>query len=157
MSTHPSRRRLLQITGGSGIALLAGCPDDNDDDDVNDDDVNDDVEEDWEDVEEFYFEGVIEEWTGIEPEFIEGESNPTITLIEGQEYDFRWVNGDGVTHNLEIRDEDDEIIEDYQSEDVGEEGEETILEGVVATEEMDVYICTYHEGTQVGDIEIETE
>ncbi|ELY96144.1 PKD domain-containing protein [Natrialba chahannaoensis JCM 10990] len=61
-----------------------------------------------------------------------------------------------MTHNVEIRDEDDEIVDDYQNDDVTEEGEETTLKCVVASEEMSVYICTYHESTQVGDIPIQT-
>ncbi|RQG95550.1 cupredoxin domain-containing protein [Natrarchaeobius chitinivorans] len=158
---RPSRRTLLRIGAAASLAMLAGCPDDEDepaDDDVDDEvnDEDDDVDEEWEDIGEFVFEGRIEAWTGVEPAIIEGEDNPTLTLIEGQEYDFTWINADGVVHNLEIRDGDDEIIDDYQSEDLGDEGEETTLEGVVASEEMDVYICTYHETTQVGDITVET-
>lgn len=148
-----SRRNVLRFGSAAGLALLAGCPDDNDEPD-DDDDEPVDVEE-WEDIDEFVFEGRIEAWTGVEPEIIEGEDNPTLTLIEGEEYDFTWINADGVTHNLEIRDDGDEIIDDYQTEDLDDEGEETTLEGVVASEEMDVYICTYHEATQVGDITVE--
>lgn len=153
------RRTLLAAGSAAGLTFLAGCPDDEEEPD--DDEPDDDPEEpdlaEWEDVDEFYFEGLTQAWVGIEPEIIEDEENPTITLIEGQEYDFRWVNGDGVTHNLEIRDEADEIIDDYQSEDVSEEGEETTLEGVVASEDMEVYICDYHEATQVGDVTVESE
>ncbi|AXR77389.1 PKD domain-containing protein [Natrarchaeobaculum sulfurireducens] len=157
-----SRRTMLKAASVTGVALVAGCaddaeePDDEEPDDEEPDDEEVDAEE-WEDVDEFYFEGRTEAWIGIEPELIADEENPTITLIEGQEYDFRWVNGDGVTHNLEIRDGDDEIIDDYQSDDVSEEGEETTLEGVVASEDMEVYICVYHEATQVGDIEIQSD
>ncbi|MCU4925932.1 PKD domain-containing protein [Halobacteria archaeon AArc-dxtr1] len=145
------------------MAVLAGCggpgEENGTDEEVSDEDdvETDEPDDDWEAVDEFYFEGRVEAWTGLEPALIDGEDNPTITLIEGNEYDFRWVNADGVTHNLEIRDDDGEIIDDYESDDVGEEGEETTLEGVVASEEMSVYICTYHEATQVGDIEVQTE
>lgn len=153
-SDRISRRTIMKVGAAGGMALLAGCADDDPDDDEEDvDEV--DIEE-WEEIDEFYFEGVIEHWMGIEPEVIEDQENPTITLIEGQEYDFRWVNGDGVEHNLEIRDENDEVVEDYVSDDVDEEGEETTLEGVEATQEMTTYICTYHEDTQVGDINVET-
>lgn len=150
-----SRRTALALGSAVTLGAIAGCADDPDDNDV-DDDLDVAMEE-WEEVEEFSFEGRVEAWTGLEPDFIEGEDNPTLVLIEGNEYDFHWVNADGVTHNMEIRDEDDEIIDDYQTEDVGEEGEETTLEGVEATEEMEVYICAYHETTQVGDIEVETD
>lgn len=152
-----SRRRLLAASGLTGAALLAGCPNNDEppDDEPPDDDAPDDVE-DWEDVDEFYFEGRVAAWTGIEPDLIEGEENPTITLIDGQEYTFRWVNADGVLHNMEIWDDDGEIIDDYQSDDVEEEGEEATIEGVVTSEEMVNYVCRYHSTTQIGDIEVHT-
>ncbi|GAB7020809.1 hypothetical protein JCM18750_36710 [Halostagnicola bangensis] len=156
-----TRRVFLGASGAVSMAALAGCGgpgEENDTDEEEPDGAdNGEADDEWEDVDEFYFEGHVEAWTGLEPGIIDGEDNPTITLIEGNEYDFRWINADGVTHNLEIRDEDDEIIDDYQSDDVSEEGEETTLEGVVASEEMSVYICTYHESTQVGDIEVQTD
>lgn len=164
-----SRRSVLLSAGTSGVVALAGCGGNGDGNgadgdggngtdgggDGGDVDVDDEA---WDDVEEFYFEGQVQQWTGIEPADVIGDAeNPTIVLIEGNEYDFRWVNGDGVTHNMEIRDENDEIVEGYQSDDVGEEGEEATIEGVVASEGMTTYICMYHEATQVGDIEIRTE
>ena len=157
--TETTRRDLLRLAGASTVVFLAGCGNDDeaDPDDEDEDEPDEAADEDWAAVDEFYFDGQVSHWGGIEPAFLEGEENPTITLIEGQEYDFRWVNADGILHNLEIRDEDGEIIEDYQSDDVEEEGEETTLEGVTATEEMTTYICTYHESTQVGDITIEAE
>lgn len=153
-----SRRTLLKIAGVSGVALLAGCTADEEEPDEEEAEADDDTaDEDWGDVEEFSFEGRVQAWTGLEPAMIEGEDNPTITLVDGQEYDFRWVNADGVLHNLEIRDENGDIIDEYQSDDVDEEGEEATIEGVTATEEMTTYICQYHESSQVGDIEVETE
>ncbi|TYL37985.1 PKD domain-containing protein [Natronococcus pandeyae] len=153
-----SRRTLLKIAGVSSVALLAGCTTDEAEPDDEEEEAEDEAaDEDWGDVEEFSFEGRVQAWTGLEPAMIDGEDNPTITLIDGQEYDFRWVNADGVLHNLEIRDENGEIIDEYQSDDVDEEGEEATIEGVTATEEMTTYICAYHESSQVGDIEVETE
>ncbi len=151
-----SRRALLTITAVTGVTALAGCADEPNNDEPDEEPEAIDIDE-WAEVEEFYFDGQVSHWGGIEPEIIADEENPTITLIDGQEYDFRWVNADGTLHNLEIRDEDDEVIDDYVSEDVEAEGEETTLEGVVATEEMATYICRYHETTQVGDITVETE
>ncbi|THE64068.1 PKD domain-containing protein [Salinadaptatus halalkaliphilus] len=161
MGNDLTRRMVLGASGAVSMAALAGCGgpgEENDTDEEEPDGAeNGEADDEWEDVDEFYFEGRVEAWTGLEPGIIDGEDNPTITLIEGNEYDFSWINADGVTHNLEIRDEDDEIIDDYQSDDVSEEGEETTLEGVVAAEEMSVYICTYHESTQVGDIDVQTD
>lgn len=153
-----SRRTLLKIAGVSSVALVAGCTADEAEPDDEEAETDDEAaDEDWGDVEEFSFEGRVQAWTGLEPAMIDGEDNPTITLIDGQEYDFRWVNADGVLHNMEIRDENGEIIDEYQSDDVDEEGEEATIEGVTATEEMTTYICAYHESSQVGDIEVETE
>lgn len=156
------RRTLLTAVSAAGLTFLVGCQDDGNGEEAEpaEDDAEDTGEtdlEEWEDVDEFYFEGRTEAWVGIEPDIIADEENPTITLIEGQEYTFRWVNGDGVTHNMEIRDDGDEIVDDYQSDDVTDEGEETTLEGVTATEEMVTYICAYHEATQVGDVNVESE
>lgn len=153
-----SRRTALKLAGVTGAtALLAGCPDDEEpepDDEEPDEEV--DVDE-WRDIDEFYFEGRIEAWTGIEPDIIADEDNPDLILIEGQEYDFRWVNGDGVLHNIEIRDDGDDVVDDYETDGEDTEGEEEVLEGVVASEEMVTYICQYHPTTQVGDIEVHSE
>lgn len=141
-----TRRRFLKATGGgTAVTLLAGCADD------------EPAEMDWEAVDEFVFEGRVRAWTALEPDFIADEENPTIVLFEGQEYNFRWINMDGIIHNLEIRDGNDEVVDDYQSESVSEEGEEVPLDGVVATPEMTTYICQYHPTSQVGDIDVRSE
>ncbi|MFC4541404.1 PKD domain-containing protein [Halosolutus amylolyticus] len=158
-SDRMSRRTMLMITGAAGMTALAGCggSDNGDGNGGGNGDENGAADADWESVEEFYFNGQISHWGAEEPAFLEGEENPTITLIEGQEYTFRWYNNDGVQHNMEIRNEDDDVVEDYQSDDVSEEGEEASIEGVTATQEMATYICQYHETTQVGDIEVQSE
>lgn len=153
-----TRRRILTLTAGATGIGLAGCLGNGDDDTSEpangNSDVNDDA--DWEDIDEFYFEGRIQAWTGIEPALIEGQDNPTIVLLEGEEYGFRWVNEDGSPHNLEIRGEDGDVIDEYATEDISGEDEEATLENVVATEEMATYVCRFHQGTQVGDIDVRT-
>lgn len=161
MTRHVPRRSALGLAGVAGFAALAGCGGGSDNGDENGDGGGDGPSSDdeaWTDVSEFYLEGRVEAWTFVEPsDVVGGMDNPTITLIEGNEYDFTWVNSDGVTHNLEIRDENDEVVEDYQSDDVGTEGEEASIEGLVATPEMTTYICQFHPSTQVGDIEVRSE
>ncbi|MHC3436619.1 cupredoxin domain-containing protein [Natrialbaceae archaeon A-gly3] len=155
---RPTRRTALKLFGATGtMALLAGCPDDNDDDEVDDedDDANDEPDVDWAEVDEIYLEGHATGWIGIEPEGIEGESNPTLELIEGETYDFRWVNEDGAEHNVEIWDADEDVVDDYETEGMAEQGEEQTLEDVEITTEMEEYACQFHPVAQVGPIDVQ--
>ena len=171
------RRRVLKLTGATAaVALIAGCPDNDDDDndveddnDVDDDDVVDDEDDDVDDDDDdddvdngieiegdtqIIFDGQTAGWEGIEPEEIEGEENPTLILEEGEEYEIGWEEGDGAEHNIEIRDEDDEVIDDYETEIVTEPDDDQILE-IEATDEMAYYVCDPHEGTMRGEIQVE--
>lgn len=157
MGDRISRRTALQIAGMAGAISLAGCggEDGNETGGNGGDSAPAPDDEAWNDIEAFFLEGRLEAWTYVEPSAVVGDlENPTITLIEGNEYDFTWVNRDGATHNLEIRDEDGDVVEDYQSADVGQEGQEASIEGLVATPAMTTYICQFHPSSQVGDIEI---
>ena len=152
-----SRRRLLKIAGAaSATALVAGCTGNGDDDapadDGNGDDNGDEVDEsEWEDVDTIELDAYTAGWEGLSPSPIDGETNPTIVLFEGEEYDFTWYNQDGAGHNIEIWDENEEIVGDYVT-DIVTDDEQT-LEGVVASEEMAYYRCDPHAGMQ-GNIEI---
>lgn len=109
------------------------------------DDAAADVEE-WQDVDEIVLEGFTENWLGVEPAPIDGEENPTLVFFEGQEYDITWENMDGEPHNIEIWDGDEEIVDDYQTEIIEEEGEEQTLT-IEASEEMAQYVCEVHPTT----------
>jgi len=152
-----SRRTMLTITAVTGTTALAGCPD-NDDEEEPDDDPDEEPEavdvEEWAEIEEFYFDGQVSHWGGIEPDIIENEENPTLTLIEGQEYDFVWTNADGDVHNFAIWDDDGEPI---VSSDFLEEEAETTEFVLEATEEMDVYLCETHDSEMHGSIEVRSE
>lgn len=176
--SYRTRRWLLTTAGSVTLAGLAGCSDesepetnaetsadegdeehDDEHDEEHDDESDGGTQEDvdvskWEDVDEFRFEGRAEAWTGLEPAPIEGEKNPTIVLLEGQEYDFRWVNEDGAIHDLEIWNEEGDVVDDYVSDSADSEGEEVTLTGVVASAEMESYVCMYHQGSQIGEIEV---
>lgn len=159
-----NRRTFLKATGAATTAMLmAGCSSDDGDGDGGDGDGNGDngggdgaSVDDWEGVTELYFEGQISHWGGVEPSHIDGGENPTVILFEGQDYEVTWENADGVVHDFTIVDENGDIVEDYQSDEVGTEGETATLE-FTATAEMAQYICTYHRTTQVGDLQIESE
>ncbi|GAB3031233.1 cupredoxin domain-containing protein [Natronobiforma cellulositropha] len=116
----------------------------------------DDADDEWEDVEEIVLDGYTPGWEGVEPAAIEGEENPTLVLYEGREYDVTWENADGEPHNIEIWDENDEVVDDYQTEIIDEQGETQTLT-FEASEEMVAYVCEVHIGTMLGDLEIRTE
>ena len=141
-----SRRTVLKLGGAAAsTAIVAGCLGNGDDDETVDPD-------DWEDVEEIELEGTAQEWIGASPGHIDGESNPTLVLFEGNEYEITWENADDLPHDFQIRDDDDTVLE--ETERVETEGE-TASVTFEATEEMTTYICSFHEADQVGDIQIE--
>ena len=142
------RRTFLTGTAATAaVALTAGCLGDDDGDD-GDDGID---EEAWEGVTEIYLEGRTESWTGVEPDPIDGEQNPTLVLTEGETYEVTWENMDGDNHNFEVRDGGGATLQ--ESELMGEEGETQTVE-IEATADMAEYVCTPHAGTMVGDIEI---
>lgn len=153
MSYARGRRQFVLLAGGVMTATLAGCVGDDDDNDVGDDDA---------DVEGFEidpgttieFEGYTEHWLGLAPESIDGEENPTLILEDGGEYEMGWTNGDGALHNLEIRDDDREIVDDLQTESL-DETDATDSLSFTASPEMTTYICRYHETTQRGDLVVQ--
>lgn len=173
MENPISRRRFKKLGGVAAIAGIAGCfheddgpgaPGEDIEDEADEDDMEDpdnDDEEDMEDpddepngdVEQFELEGETQHWIGIAPEEIAGEENPTLEVEEGQEYEIEWENIDGAQHNIAIIDEDEEVVEDYETELVNEEGESQTLE-FTATAEMAGYICDPHPDAMAGVIEV---
>ena len=97
----------------------------------------------------YRFGGEVQAWQGREPGEIEGESNPTIELEVGQEYEFWFENLDGAPHNIAILDGDGNSI--VQSDNISEEGATTSVT-FTATSEMAEYICTIHPTTMVGEL-----
>ncbi|TYL39388.1 copper-binding protein [Natronococcus pandeyae] len=167
--TDPTTRRtVLKIAGAAGAtALVAGCADNGEEEDPaeEEEDPAEDEEEDPDEEEEENGE-VIEPdtrieldaqtpgWVGIEPEEIADEENPTLVLEEGAEYEIGWEEGDGSAHNIELVDEDDEVVEDYETDEDSEGGDDQFIE-FEATDEIAEYVCRPHEGTMRGTIEIE--
>lgn len=108
----------------------------------------------WQDVDEIVLDGYTEGWEGVEPEPIAGEQNPTVTLIEGQEYDFTWENADGQPHNIAIWDSNDEAV--VEATDLIDSEGETQTLTVEASEEMAAYVCEVHPQTMIANIQIES-
>ncbi|AGB37587.1 twin-arginine translocation signal domain-containing protein [Natronococcus occultus] len=161
---HTTRRSVLKLTGAVGAtAFIAGCNGEEEDDDPAEEPDDEDEPDDDEDVENgeviepgttIEFDAQTAGWIGIEPEEIADEENPTLVLEEGEEYEIGWEEGDGSAHNIELVDEDDEIVDDYETDEESEGGEDQFIE-FEATDEIAEYVCRPHETTMRGEIEIE--
>jgi len=92
--------------------------------------------------------GEVAGWQGRSPAAIEGETNPTLELAAGTEYEVVWENLDGAPHDFVIQDADGERI--VGTEIVDEQGA-TLSLTFTATEEMAQYVCTVHPSSMVGD------
>ncbi|ELZ06526.1 plastocyanin/azurin family copper-binding protein [Natrialba aegyptia] len=153
-----SRRTAMKITGAAATtALVAGCSSDSDENGSENGSENGGELEasNWEGVETIEFTGEMDGWKGSAPSQIEGESNPTILLFEGQSYDITWTNGDGKNHNLEIVDDSDEPVNDLSTDQMGEEGETQTLTIEEVTSDMKEYVCRPHESQMRGTIEVQ--
>ena len=157
-SNDTTRRTVLTVTGASlGMALIAGCSGDgngdgngNGDDDGN---GNGDAAFEIEPGTRILFEGLTGGYVGIEPPAIEGEENPTLVLEDGGEYEIGWTQGDGMSHNIQIWDADENIVGDYATDLIDDPGDGDFLE-ITATDEMAYYRCDPHPGMQ-GEIRVE--
>ncbi|AGB17499.1 hypothetical protein Halru_2929 [Halovivax ruber XH-70] len=98
-------------------------------------------------------DGITAGWEGLAPSAIEGSTNPTLSLVEGETYEIGWTQGDGAQHNIAIHDESEAVVDDLQTEIVTEPGDDQWLEFEVSSE-MVTYICEVHPTTMVGDIEL---
>lgn len=92
-------------------------------------------------------------WVGVAPAGITDLENPTLVLETGESYSIGWSTGDGAAHNIQIRDENDEIIDDYETEVVADPAGSQRFD-FTATEEMAAYVCEPHAPIMNGDIEV---
>ena len=106
--------------------------------------------EEWADVETITLEGLTAGWQGVGPALIEGQENPPIGLVAGQRYTVDWIQGDGSTHNVEIWDENEEVVDGLSTE-LTNEPEDTAALEFEATPEMAYYRCLPHVSMQ-GEI-----
>lgn len=92
-----------------------------------------------------------EGWSGVEPEQISGETNPTLKLEAGTTYELVWDNLDGEEHELILADGNGEEV--AASEESATEGETVSME-FTAAEELAEYFCEYHPDAMRGEIEV---
>ncbi|WP_158056920.1 cupredoxin domain-containing protein [Halorussus halophilus] len=102
-------------------------------------------------AETFQFGGEVQAWQGRAPESISGQSNPTMQLTAGQEYQVVWENLDGQPHNFALQDAEGNNI--VSSNIISEQGA-TQTVTFTASEAMEQYICEVHPTTMVGDVEV---
>ncbi|QCS40901.1 twin-arginine translocation signal domain-containing protein [Natrinema versiforme] len=149
-----SRRTALKLTGAAAsTALIAGCSSDDGNGNGNGNGGGA-SEYEAEPEDEIHFEATTGDWTGIKPSEIEGSSNPTLILEEGETYYIGWTEGNNTEHNIEIWDENDEVVEEYETEEVSEPDDDQILE-VTATSDMVAYVCDPHSSQMHGEIQVE--
>lgn len=141
--------------GGSGEndGESDGGGDDTDDEAADSESTSPDA---WADVEEIRLSATTSRFKGVEPALIEGQENPTLVLTEGQEYVITWENEDGQSHNLELWDENEQVVDGHSTEVMAEKNETRSLE-FEATAAMTEYVCRIHVSWgKRGDIEIVT-
>lgn len=107
----------------------------------------------WAATEEVVLEGQTPRWVGVEPTHIEGVENPVLVLREGREYTITATNGDGSIHKFELRDEDDAVVDDYETDFLEGEGAEQQLT-VTASDELASYACVPHESLMHADVTV---
>lgn len=106
---------------------------------------------DWTDVSTIELEALTAGWEGTAPSVVEGVENPTLVLEAGREYTIEATNGDGAVHQLQLRDADDDPVDEYETALHGEAGASEKLT-VTATHELATYVCAPHEVTMHGSI-----
>ncbi|WP_222919589.1 plastocyanin/azurin family copper-binding protein [Natrinema sp. SYSU A 869] len=104
----------------------------------------------------FQLLGIVGGWMGVSPHDIDAVSNPTLRLIEGEQHEIIWTNGDGATHNLNITSGsavsgDGEVLESTET--VSEQGATTSLE-FTPQEGMEEYFCAPHPAQMRGPVEL---
>ena len=151
-----SRRTALKVTGAAATtAFIAGCSDDGGDGNGSENGGDEGFE--IEAGETIELEAQTTEWTGVAPSAIEGESNPTLILEADEDYTIGWTEGDDAGHNIELRDENDEVVEDYETEQMSAdeiENEEDQMIDFTASDDIAVYRCQPHAQME-GDIQVE--
>lgn len=144
MLQETTRRRILQTTGGSLLIGLIG--------------ISVSAQENEEAIEpetEILLDGQTDGWIGVEPDSITDEENPTLVLTAGDSYEITFENVDGGDHNLEIVDEDDDVVDEYETDTIDEEGDTETLEIDEVSDEMIEYVCRQHDETMRGEIEVQ--
>ena len=93
-------------------------------------------------------------WVGVAPEEIAGKTNPTLSLVAGEDYTVKWTNTDGHPHNFNIEDTNGKKI--LKTKVLSKKGATQTVE-FTATEEMAEYYCQPHSHDMRGTIKVGTQ
>jgi glucose/arabinose dehydrogenase len=102
---------------------------------------------------EFRFGGEVPGWQGRAPASIEGQTNPTLELEEGQEYAITWENLDGLPHNVALLNREGEAIE--RTEIISEQGATQTLQFTASTDIAE-YVCEVHPASMRGSVRFQS-
>lgn len=149
-----SRRRMLKLAGvATSTAIVAGCSGDGGGNGGGNGGGGSDGYK-IEPGTQLDFSGQTSYWEGLAPSSIEGEQNPTLILQEGEDYTIGWSEGDGAAHNMQIRNSNDEVIDDLTTgEPVPDPGDGLFFD-FTASSEMARYRCEPHPNME-GDLQIQ--
>lgn len=92
-------------------------------------------------------------WEGVSPSSIAGQTNPTLSLEAGTDYELTWTNGDGAPHNFNIEDAQGSVL--LETEIMNEQGA-TQTVTFTARESMTEYFCAVHPTSMRGMVAVST-
>lgn len=98
----------------------------------------------------FLLVGIVGGWQGVGPAEIDARTNPPLRVVEGEDYEVVWINGDDAHHNFNIRNEEGDVVE--ATEIVTEQGESQTVT-FTAEPDMEEYFCAPHPVQMRGPIE----
>ncbi|MFW5937625.1 MAG: DUF7282 domain-containing protein [Halanaeroarchaeum sp.] len=134
--TVPRRAVLKSVAAGGVVAATAGTVSAQEDDEFE---------------ETYELIGETAGWEGVAPDDIEGETNPSLDVIPGEQYRVIWENGDGVGHNFSIVGGHGQTVQ--SSELMSTEGD-TQEVTFTAEEDYQEYYCEPHPEAMRGSFRI---
>ena len=129
----PSRRQLLKSIGGLPLLGASGTAS-------------------AQQTSTFELDGKIPGWVGQSPDAIADQTNPTLSLTPGRQYEITWTNVDGRAHNIVMIDGDGNTLE--RTEIISKQGATQTLT-FTATAEMAEYFCEAHPNSMRGEFQID--
>lgn len=132
-SVRVDRRHILRLAGAGAIGTVGLATAQEEDADI-------------------VLEGDVMGWVGVEPDDIAEQTNPTLSLDEGETYLLAWENVDGLPHSFIIEDADGENL--VETEIMEGQGATQTVE-FEATADMAEYYCGPHPVSMRGQVAVD--